>query len=85
MSKFEEAYQEEIGMNFYYKLKEAHDSDAVEADNIITELWKALEITMQAYHDTHPKYIMAEKALKKARGEKWLYLTKKPQHWTFLT
>ena len=44
--------------------------DAVEADNIITELWKALEITMQAYHDTHPKYIMAEKALKKARGEK---------------
>jgi len=41
--------------------------DAVEADNIITELCKALEITMQAYHDTHPKYIMAEKALKKAR------------------
>lgn len=80
MSMFEEVYQEEVGVNFYYwseevttsinKLKEAHDSDAVEADNIITELCKALEITMQAYHNTHPKYIMAENALKKARGEK---------------
>ena len=80
MSKFEEVYKEEFGVNFYYwsegvtasinRLKEAHDEDVVEADNIITELCKALEITMQAYHDTHPKYIMAEKALKKARGEK---------------
>jgi hypothetical protein len=75
MNKFEEVYEELLG--FYYwsegvtnsfkRLKEAHESDA---DDIIAELCKALEITMQAYHDTHPKYIMAENALKKARGEK---------------